>query len=784
MNRNHRIKILITACVILFSGLIFSQTKTFTIKGYVTDYATGETMIGANIIHGENPNTGTATNTYGFYSFQVQGGTVTILASYLGYQPMAYKLDLNRDTTINFKLKEGILVDEVIISAEREEARKNVESTQMGLVALPMESIKKLPVLFGEVDVLKTLQLLPGVLAGGEGTSGFVVRGGGPDQNLLLLDEAVVYNSGHLLGFFSVFNGDAIKNTTLIKGGMPANYGGRLSSVVDVQMKEGNNKKYAVQGGVGIISSRLTLEGPIVEDKSSFIISGRRTYALDLAKPAIDNTDFAGTNYYFYDLNTKINYKFSDKDRVYFSGYFGRDVLTFNQPKRDFKFSLPYGNSTATLRWNHLFSNKLFMNVSAIYNDYQFEFNGGQDQFTFKVFSGVRDYNAKVDFDYFLNNKNHIRFGMNYTSHKLTPNTASAQSDDVDFSNNLNPKYGQDIGIYALDDIKVSNRLGLNVGGRFSLFSQVGPYNPSDGRKYSRFEPVVTFPRFEPRTSFNYILERNSSIKGGVTVSNQFLHLVTNSASTLPADVWVPSTENVKPQSSIQYALGYFKNFKNDTYETSFEVYYRDLKNQIDYADDYVNDISQDIEKAFVFGKGRAYGTEFFIKKAKGKLNGWIGYTLSRTERSFDKIENGRWYPAVYDRTHNLTVVTNYQLSRKWDVGGVFIYGSGRLFTPTNGFFFIEQNLNLFFGPRNSQRLPDYHRMDISFNYTPRPDSKKKWKGEWNFSVYNVYNRKNPFFINFETNSDFQTGITTIEGSKITIFPIIPSITYNFKWNQ
>jgi TonB dependent receptor/CarboxypepD_reg-like domain/TonB-dependent Receptor Plug Domain len=769
---------------LLASSVVFGQSKSYSVKGYVTDDGSGETMIGANVIYVENPKIGSSTNTYGFYSFEIPEGEVTIMASYLGFQSKAFKFNLVRDTTINFKLTEGVLVDEVVISADREEARKNVESTQMGAVALPMESIKKLPVLFGEVDILKTLQLLPGVLSGGEGTSGFIVRGGGPDQNLLLLDEAVVYNSGHLLGFFSVFNGDAIKNTTLIKGGMPANYGGRLSSIVDVQMKEGNNKKFAASGGVGIISSRLTLEGPIVEDRSSFIISARRTYALDLAQPAIKNTDFAGTNYYFYDLNTKINYKFSDKDRVYFSGYFGRDVLTFKQPKRDFSFSLPYGNSTATLRWNHLFNNKLFMNVSAIYNDYQFEFTGGQEQFVFKLFSGVRDYNAKVDFDYFMNNKHSIKYGVNYTYHKLTPNTASAQSQDINFSNDLNPKFGQEIGIYALDDIKVNDKIGINLGMRLSIFSQLGPYDPKDGRKFSSFEPVTTYTRLEPRSSFNYILDKNSSIKAGVTVNNQFLHLVSNSASTLPTDIWVPSTENVKPQSSIQYALGYFKNLKNDTYETSVEVYYRNMNNQIDYADDYVNDISQDLENAFVFGKGRAYGAEFFLKKAKGNLNGWIGYTLSRTERSFDRIEEGRWYPAVYDRTHNLSVVVNYKLSDKFDIGGVFIYGSGRLFTPTNGFFFIEQNLNLFYGPRNSQRLPDYHRMDLSLNYTPKPNSTKKWKGEWNFSVYNVYNRKNPFFINFDTNSDFQTGVTTIEGSKITIFPFIPSITYNFKWNQ
>jgi outer membrane receptor for ferrienterochelin and colicin len=769
---------------LLCSIYLFSQ-KTYSISGYVTDKRTGETLIGSNIIDGNDPNNGASTNTYGFYSLKVNEGNVVIIASYLGYTAEGKQFTITSDTTINFTLVEGVTIDEVVISADKEQARRNVESTQMGIIGLPMETIKKLPVLFGEVDVLKSLQLLPGVMSGGEGSAGFYVRGGGPDQNLLLLDEALVYNSGHLLGFFSVFNGDAIKNTTLIKGGMPANYGGRLSSVVDIQMKEGNNKKFQAEGGVGIISSRLTIEGPIQKEKASFMLSGRRTYALDLMQSFIDKTNFAGTNYYFYDLNTKINYKLSEKDRLYLSGYFGRDVLIFKQPKRDFFFTLPYGNSTGTLRWNHLFSNKLFLNTSLIYNDYKFEFNGGQENFTFKLFSGVKDYNAKFDFDYFYSNKHNLKFGASYIYHKLTPNTASAQNGDVNFNTDFLPKYGQESGIYFLDDIKFNNRFSLNLGLRYALFSQLGPYKSTvDGKNFDDFDIVKTYDGWEPRVSFKYGLGDNTSIKGGVSVANQFIHLVSNSASTLPTDVWVPSTERVSPQNAVQYALGAFKNFKDDTYETSLEVYYKDLKNQIDYADDYVNDVTKELEQSFVFGKGRAYGAELFLKKAKGRLNGWIGYTLSRTERSFDKIEDGRWYPAVYDRTHDVSIVTNYKLNKKIDLGAIFIYGSGRLYTPTNGFFFVEQKLNLFYGPRNSERLPDYHRLDLSVNYTPNPDSKKKWRGDWNFSVYNVYNRKNPFFINFETKSDFQTGVTTIQGSKITIFPIIPSITYNFKWNQ
>ena len=771
--------------IVWIAGIFMLHGQSFTISGYVTDESSGETLIGANIVDGNNSEIGTSTNTYGFYSLTLPAGKHTIIASYLGFQNGVFEVDLKENIKHNFILTEGIEIEEVVVTATKDDARRNVESTQMGAIDLPVEEIKKLPVLFGEVDILKTLQLLPGVLSAGEGTSGFYVRGGGPDQNLLLLDEAVVYNSGHLLGFFSVFNSDAIKKTSLIKGGMPAQYGGRLSSVIDIQMKEGNNKHFAAEGGIGIISSRLTLEGPIIKDQSSFIISGRRTYALDLIQPFLKGGNFEGTNYYFYDLNTKLNHKFSDKDRLFFSAYFGRDVFKFNQPKRDFGFNLPYGNSTATLRWNHVFSDKLFFNASAIYNDYQFSFEGGQEDFKFKLFSGVKDWNGKFDFDYYPNNKNSIKFGLNYTYHTLTPNTAQANNGDVEFSTGFLPKYGDETAIYIQDDIKFSNKFSVNVGIRGVLFSQLGPYTSKvTGEKFGNFERAVTYNGLEPRFSFRYGLSDNSSIKGGVTMANQFLHLVSNSSSTLPTDIWVPSTETVKPQRSVQYAIGYFQNLLNDAYEASFETYYKSLANQIDYADDYVNDISKEVEDAFVFGTGRAYGAEFFLKKSKGDLSGWIGYTLSKTERSFPGIENGRWYPATYDRRHDLSVVANYQLNKKIEFSAAFIYGTGRWYTPTLGFFFTEQNLNTYYGPRNSERLPDYHRMDVSMTYTPKPDSKKKWQGSWNFSVYNVYNRKNPYFINFETETDFQTGTSSITGSQITIFPIIPSITYNFKWNQ
>lgn len=776
-----RISFLSFSLIVILQQFSIAQ---ITVSGYVTDIASGETLIGANIVLVSDENVGVSTNTYGFYSISLEEGTHELKCSYLGYEDQIVAIDVNDKKELNFNMSEGIAIDEIVISAEKEDAEKNVESTEMGTIEIPMAQIKKLPAIFGEVDLLKTIQLLPGVLSSGEGNAGFYVRGGGPDQNLVLLDEAVVYNSGHLLGFFSVFNADAIKNTSLIKGNMPAKYGGRLSSVLDIQMKDGNDQTYKAQGGVGIVASRLTVEGPIVKDKSSFIVSGRRTYIGDLAQPFLNGSDFKGSNYYFYDLNAKVNYRISQKDRIYFSTYFGRDVFKFSQVKRDLRFNLPYGNATATARWNHLFSDKLFFNLSAIYNDYQFQFDGGQDQFEFNLFSGVKDWSLKADFEYFYNNNHTIKFGVNFTNHELTPNTASATNGDVDFTTDYIPKYANEWGLYAQDDIRITNKLSANLGIRLSLFSQLGPYESKLGRgSFDSWENVTNYFGFEPRGSLKYTIDPSLSLKVGIAKTNQYIHLVSNSSSTLPTDIWVPSSEIVKPQQGLQYALGIFKNWKDNTYETNIEVYYKDLKNQIDYSEDFVEDLSQEVEDAFVFGKGRAYGAEFFLKKAKGKLNGWIGYTLSKSERSFDDIESGRWFPTVYDKTHDLSVVANYKIGRKWDLGAVAIYGTGRNFTPVGGFFLIEQNINLWYGPRNSARLDAYHRIDFSVTYTPKPDTKKKWKSSWTLSVYNIYNRKNPFFILYNTDADLETGSVEISGDKITLFPIIPSITYNFTWN-
>ena len=775
----HSTKIIIL--LLLASTMCLAQD--YTLSGYVKDANTGETLIGTNIYNQANRSQGTVSNNYGFYSLTLPKGKYIIIWSSVGYQNIEKEINLDSDKNFNIDLSEGLVMKEVVVSAKPKD--NHVQSTEMGTVTLPIENIKKMPSLMGETDILKALQLLPGVMAAGEGSSGFYVRGGGPDQNLVLLDEAPVYNPGHMLGFFSVFNADAVKNTTLIKGGMPANYGGRLSSVVDIQMKEGNNKSYGAEGGIGLIASRFTAEGPIQKDKSSFIVSARRTYILDLVQPYVDKTKFAGTNYYFYDLNTKVNYAFSDKDRVYLSGYFGRDILVFNSKESGFKINIPYGNATATLRWNHVFNQKLFMNVTGVYNNYDFTVQGGQEAFQIKVASGVRDWNGKIDFEYFPNYRHNLKMGVNYIKHRFTPNIATFTNGENTFTNGLKPKYADEIAVYINDDHKISKDLSLSYGLRGTWFAQIGPYTATKtGETFPDGSIVKGYPRLDPRLTGKYSLSETSSLKFGVTLTHQFVHLVSNSTSTLPTDIWVPSSAIVKPQRGIQYALGYFRNFQDNMYETSVEVYYKDLWNQIDYPENYVQSPTTEVENEFVYGKGRAYGAEFFLKKAKGRLNGWIGYTLARSERSFPDINNGLIYPAVYDRTHDIVLVANYRLSRKWDFNTNYVYATGNNYTPLKNLFLINQKLNIEYGTRNSARYQSYHRLDMGFTYSKNPDSKKKFTSTWSFGIYNTYNQFNPFFIYYNIKTDVNASSAKATAFQVTLFPVIPSVTWNFKWQQ
>jgi hypothetical protein len=763
-----------------FVFISFTSSQNYTISGYIKDGSNGETLLGSNVYVKNDKNKNTASNHYGFYSISLPAGEYTLVYTYLGFQDYEKKVLLNADQKINVDLISGVLLKEVIVEANT--SLDQVENTSMGRIELSTETIKKMPALLGEVDVLKALQLLPGVSAADEGSAGFYVRGGGADQNLLLLDEAPVYNSGHMLGFFSIFNSDAIKNTTLIKGNMPANYGGRISSVIDIQMKEGNDKKFSAEGGIGLIASRFTLQGPIEDEKTSFIVSGRRTYVLDLAQPFINKTNFAGTNYYFYDLNAKVNHRFSDRDRLYVSGYFGRDILNYNSADRGFNLNMPYGNTTLTARWNHVMNSKLFMNTSAIYNGYNFKLSGDQDLFSFRLNNGVKDYQAKFDFDYYPRPGRTIRFGASVIHHQFTPNVIQGKSGEVTFTNDYKPKYGVESAIYYQDEIKISPVVTLNLGLRLSRFDQVGPYTLND-ITYRSLQPIKTFLAPEPRLFTTFLLNPSTSLKAGFSLNEQYAHLVSNSASTLPTDVWVPSSTLVNPQRGLQWSTGWFKSLNEGMYNISVEGFYKILKNQIDYRESYTSNQSLEIEKAFVFGKGAAYGGELFLQKSKGRTTGWIGYTYTKSWRSFGDIENGRKFPASFEKPHDLEIVWNFEASKKWELGAVFVYSTGRPFTPLRSVYYIDQELVTRYAPRNSARYQDYHRLDISANYTPHPNSLRKVKSTWSFAIYNVYNRRNPFFINYDFKSDLASGTAKATAYKVSLFPIIPSITWNFKWN-
>lgn len=772
---------------VLLSGAVCAQHK-YTLSGYVRDSATGETVIGASVAISELSKT-VSTNQYGYYSITLEEGDYTLSVTHVSYFTFSAPVRLRENTKENVLLvpKSAAISEVVVYSRKKDE---NVRNAQMGKIDLSVEQIKNIPAFMGEVDILKTIQLLPGVRNAGEGNAGFYVRGGGPDQNLIMLDDAVVYNTGHLFGFFSIFNSDAIKNTTLIKGGMPAQYGGRLSSVLDIAMKDGNSNDYSAEGGIGLIASRLSVQGPIKKDKASFIVSGRRTYVDALAQPFINKeSDFYGSGYYFYDLNAKVNYRFSPKDRLFLSGYLGRDVFTFNNVQRSFNAKIPWGNSTATLRWNHVFGPKLFANTTLVYNDYKFSFGARQRDFEIALSSGIRDGNAKIDFDYYASPQHKIKFGGLATYHKFIPNVLNGRQDSVVFTPpNEDVKYALENGAYLQDDWDVSDKLKINYGVRWSSFSQIGPYtkytrdedqNVKDSTHYGPFETIQNYQGVEPRATFRYMVNDRTSLKGSVSRNLQFIHLVSNSGTTLPTDLWVPSTFRVKPQISWQYAAGVFRNFQNNQYETSLEVYYKPMQNQIEYKEGYTPGLS-DPEKDFVFGKGWSYGSELFVNKVRGRLTGWIGYTLSWTWRRFPELNGGQKFPAKYDRRHDMSVVGTYELNPKWKVGGVFVYGTGNATSLPERFYIIEGVLTQEFSKINQYRLEPYHRLDLSATYTPQPKKDRKLKSHWVFSIYNVYSRLNPYFIYFDQSGSPYDGSLKVEARQVSLFPILPSVTWNF----
>jgi hypothetical protein len=782
-----------------------SISQTYTLSGYVTDAKSGESIFGAKVFI-PSIKKGALTNNYGFYSLTVPSGKYVLEFRLSGVQTKKKEITLNSDVRYDMELGESIQdIDEIKVVAN---ADQNTNSTQLGSHELDIDEIKTLPAFMGEVDIIKTIQLLPGVSSAAEGGQGFYVRGGGPDQNLVLLDEAVVYNAAHLFGFFSVFNADAVKNVNLIKGGMPANFGGRMSSVLEVSMNEGNNKKFRVKGGIGAISSRITVEGPLKKNKGSFVLSGRRTYIDLIMKAAISDTSpFAGSSYFFYDMNLKMNYKLGDKDRLYLSGYYGKDEFNFGNIEDGFSVDMPWGNGIAALRWNHLFSSKLFMNVTGTYTNYLFKFGSAQDQFRFELNSGISDWGGKVDFSYYPSTRHTLKWGLDYTFHTFTPISVSAESNDVEFDTGLAQKLiSHESAAYVLDEFDLNEKIKINAGIRYSTFQHVGPftrYFKGDGistqdstRTYEKGDLIQFYHGLEPRISGRIKLNKNSSIKAGYAYNYQYVHLTSLSAVSLPTDVWYPTTSKAKPQQGWQTSLGYFKNFNQNMFETSIELYYKGLKNLIEYKEGALpnDNVNDNTDNLLVFGTGWSYGTEFFIKKKKGKFTGWIGYTWSKTERKFPDLNNGVPFPAKYDRRHDLSVILSYKLNERWVFSSAFIYATGNTLTLPSSWYVQDQDLLFNYGPRNSTRMAPYHRLDLSATWYSKAYKeqknletgetikvKKKVRSNWAFSIYNVYNRANPYFLYVDNDGDFFSGNFDISIKQVTLFPIIPSVTWNFE---
>ena len=770
---------LLSIVFFLIVSSCFGQKK-FTLSGTITDAATGEQLIGATIRIKELPQTGTITNSYGFYSVVAPEGDYTIIFTYTGYQLVQQKVSLHQDQKVNLALLVNGALKEVVISADRPN-NDNIVSPQMGVEKLNMAQVNQVPVLLGEKDILKTISLFPGVKSAGEGNTGFYVRGGGADQNLILLDEATVYNASHFFGFFSTFNSDAIKDVSLYKGGMPAEYGGRLSSVLDIKMNEGNNKDYTVQGGLGLISSRIKVEGPIVQNKGSFMVSARRTY-IDFFLRASSDSTIRGSSIYFYDLNAKVNYHFDEKNAIYLSGYFGKDVLALKNT-----FGTDWGNSTGTIRFNHLFNSRLFSNTSLVFSNYNYVISSFLSNADFKATSQITDLNLKEDLSYSMGDNHTLKFGFNVLHHDIAPGDITA-SGTSSFNNLATEKrYGFENALYVSDEWKASDKFTLLYGLRLSGLYLLGPGtfktydangNTQTSTTYGSGQLVKSFFTLEPRLSTSYALDDQTSFKLSYNRNTQNIHLLSNSTSNTPSDLYVMSSNNVKPEIADQVSTGWFKNWADNTWEFSTEVYYKWLQNQIDYKDGAQLLVNQDVESQLVYGSGRAYGIEFFLKKKYGRFNGWVGYTLSRTEEKFAAINNGNYFPATQDRTHDISVVGIYQLNKRWSFSSDFIYGTGNAVTFPTGKYNIGGLTTFSYSERNGYRMPSTNRLDIGA--TLEGKQHKKYHSSWTFGIYNVYAHRNPYIINFQ---DSKTVPNTTEAQEISIFATrIPSVTWNFKF--
>jgi hypothetical protein len=762
---------------VLISSHAFAQN--FTVSGTVKDAGNGEDLIGALVGIADMPGKGTATNSYGFYSITLPAGEYTLQFQSLGFTMRTERITLKSNLTLKIELSSAeSQMTEVQITDTR--TNDNVRKNEMSVMKIDPKAIESVPVLFGERDIIKVFQMTPGVKSAGEGNAGFYVRGGSADQNLILLDEAPVYNASHLLGFFSVFNSDALKDVSLYKGGMPAEYGGRSSSVMDIKMKDGNAKTFGAQGGIGLIASRLTLEAPIVKDRGSFIVSGRRTYA-DMFLKLSKDTVTKESSLYFYDLNLKANYRINDKNRIYLSGYFGRDNFGL-----DDIFGFDWGNKTGTLRFNHVFNERLFSNTSLIYSDYSYRFSFSPDGSKIQFSSSIQDVNVKQDFSFFPNPNHKIKFGLNAIHHTFVPGEIT--SDFASFSDlKLSNKYALESAVYVQDDMSINERIGLQYGLRYSFFNYMGEGtaytfdengNALSSQDYDKWETIQTYGGFEPRLALRYELKNNSSVKASYNRSYQYLHLLSNSTSSQPTDIWVPSSNNILPQTSDQASVGYFRNFKQNTYELSVESYYKIMRNAIDYRNGSNLFFNDQAEGELVYGKGRAYGVEFLLRRQIGKLTGWVSYTWSRSLRTFDDINDGAEFPAKQDRIHDVAIVAMYNVSDRVKLSANWIYYTGAAVTFPSGKYEIEGITVPLYSERNGYRMPEYHRLDVGVTVEPKKKN-PRFESSWNFSAYNAYARRNAYAITFQQNVD---NPEQTEAVRTTLFRIVPSVTYNFKF--
>jgi len=751
----------------------------FSVSGTVRDKQNGESLIGATVFVQELK-TGSVSDLYGNYSITLPPGTYTLRFSFIGYQSVVRKIDLNKNEHINVEL-EPVTAELQEVEIKSEKANANVTMPEMSSFRMDIKTIERIPALMGEVDILKVLQLLPGVQQVSEGGSGFSVRGGAPDQNLILLDEATVYNASHLMGFFSVFNNDAIRDVKLYKGDIPPNYGGRLSSVLDVRMNEGNSKKLEINGGIGLIASRLTVEGPIVKDKISFIVSARRTYA-DLFLALSNNKDLKDNKLYFYDLNAKINYQIDDKNHIFLSGYFGRDVFKNGFARTN------WGNGTGTFRWNHLFSQKLFSNYTVVYSSYQYFIGtptGETNSFEWNSF--LHDVGLKGDFSYYINTKNTLKFGFSSIYHMIDPGEAKGIGDQTVFTEVKVPhSYSLESGIYVGNEQKILTKFILKYGLRVSMLNNIGPgtvfvydseYNAIDSITYPSGDIYNTYVGLEPRVGLLYEFNQKSSVKASYSRTYQYLQLAQNTAIGTPLDIWFPASPNISPQRGDQVAAGYFRNFFNNTFEASVEIYYKWMDQVIDFKDYAQLLLNNKLEGEVRTGKGWSYGAEFLVKFNKKKVSGWVSYTYSRSFRQIDAINNGNKYPAPYDKPNSISIVGNYQISKRMYVSANWVYATGNPVTFPTGRAVIGGKVVPIYSDRNAYRYQDYNRLDLSYTFTSKDKPGGKFTWDINFSVYNVYNRHNTWTINFVQDNE-NPDVTYAE--KVYLFGIIPSVTFNF----